>query len=149
VKSPPQRIKNIIGNLGPALIITSQALLASVTALGIEREQVFLIDEVFDEVEGINFSRNFGQHHAITAGVDHPSGDWIVVMDCDLQHQPEEIAKLYRAATVQAYDVVSARREHRKDALFKILASRSFNLGLNALVDVRKIESLASVTDPD
>jgi len=49
VKSPPQRIKKIIGNLEPALIITSQALLASVGALGVPREQVFLIDEIFDD----------------------------------------------------------------------------------------------------
>jgi len=49
VKSPAQRIKNILGNLGPALVITSQALVAQVTALGVERGQVFLIDEIFDD----------------------------------------------------------------------------------------------------
>ena len=87
-------------------------------------------------IKGINFSRNFGQHHAITAGVDHASGDWIVVMDCDLQDQPEEIVKLYRTATVQGYDVVFARRENRKDSFLKILASRSFNFVLNRLVDL-------------
>ena len=35
-------------------------------------------------VKGVNLSRNFGQHCAITAGLDHAAGDWIVVMDCDL-----------------------------------------------------------------
>jgi polyisoprenyl-phosphate glycosyltransferase len=59
-------------------------------------------------IKGINFSRNFGQHHAITAGVDHATGDWIVVMDCDLQDQPEEIVKLYQAATVQGHDSLDA-----------------------------------------
>ena len=44
-------------------------------------------------VKGINLSRNFGQHHAITAGLDYADGDWVVVMDCDLQDQPEEILK--------------------------------------------------------
>ena len=43
----------------------------------------------------IQLSRNFGQHYAITAGLDHTSGDWVVVMDCDLQDVPEEIEKLY------------------------------------------------------
>jgi dolichol-phosphate mannosyltransferase len=38
--------------------------------------------------KGINFSRNFGQQYAITAALDRVSGDWIVVMDCDLQDQP-------------------------------------------------------------
>jgi glycosyltransferase involved in cell wall biosynthesis len=88
-------------------------------------------------IKGINFSRNFGQHHAVTAGVDHASGDWVVVMDCDLQDQPEEIIKLYRAATVEGYDVVFGRRENRKDSLLKVLASRSFYLVLNVLADLR------------
>lgn len=86
-------------------------------------------------IKGINLSRNFGQHHAITAGVDHATGDWIVVMDCDLQDQPEEIVKLYRAATVEGNDVVFARRTRRKDSFVKILASRCFNVVLNTLVD--------------
>ena len=38
-------------------------------------------------IKGFNLSRNFGQHYAIAAGIDHASGDWIVVMDCDLQHK--------------------------------------------------------------
>ena len=41
-------------------------------------------------VKGLQFSRNFGQHYAITAGLDVCQGDWVVVMDCDLQDQPEE-----------------------------------------------------------
>ena len=41
-------------------------------------------------VRGIQFSRNFGQHYGITAGLDHCRGEWIVIMDCDLQDQPEE-----------------------------------------------------------
>ncbi|MGH9888709.1 MAG: AMP-binding protein, partial [bacterium] len=54
VKSPPQRIKNIIGNLQPALVITSRALLASVEALGVAREQVFLIDDIHDDAVAID-----------------------------------------------------------------------------------------------
>ena len=46
-------------------------------------------------VKGIQFSRNFGQHYGITAGLDHCNGDWVVVMDCDLQDRPEEIPRLY------------------------------------------------------
>ena len=51
-----------------------------------------------NRVKGINLSRNFGQHYAITAGLDHCQGEWVVVMDCDLQDQPEEIGKLYNKA---------------------------------------------------
>jgi dolichol-phosphate mannosyltransferase len=42
----------------------------------------------------VKLSRNFGQHASIMAGLSHAKGDWIVVMDCDLQDQPKEIIKL-------------------------------------------------------
>ena len=65
-------------------------------------------------VKGIKLSRNFGQHHAITAGLDSIKGDWVVVMDCDLQDRPEEIINLYRKAQ-EGYDLVFARRANIKD----------------------------------
>lgn len=66
-------------------------------------------------VKGIQFSRNFGQHYGITAGLDHCQGDWVVVMDCDLQDRPEEILHLYAKAQ-EGYDIVLARRgtQHKR-----------------------------------
>ena len=78
-----------------------------------------------DRVKGINLSRNFGQHYAITAGLDYANGDWVVVMDCDLQDQPEEITKLYNKAQ-EGYDIVFGRRAQRQDGFFKKLSSRLF-----------------------
>jgi dolichol-phosphate mannosyltransferase len=78
-----------------------------------------------NHVTGIKLSRNFGQHHAITAGLDHSNGDWIVVMDCDLQDQPEEIPNLYRKA-MEGYDIVYARRKDRKDKFIKRMSSKLF-----------------------
>ena len=76
-------------------------------------------------VKGINFSKNFGQHHAITAGIDCCDSDWVVVMDGDLQDIPEEIEKLYKKAN-EGFDYVLARRVDRKDTYFKILTSKIF-----------------------
>ncbi|WP_010532060.1 glycosyltransferase family 2 protein [Lentibacillus jeotgali] len=76
-------------------------------------------------IKGIDFARNFGQHHAITAGLDYASGDWIVVMDCDLQDRPEEIASLYDKAQV-GYEVVFANRVERQDSWFKRTTSQLF-----------------------
>lgn len=87
-------------------------------------------------VKGIQFSRNFGQHYGITAGLDHCSGDWVVVMDCDLQDQPEEIPRLYAKAQ-EGFEVVLARRGRRQHALLKRLASRLFYATLNYLADMR------------
>ncbi|GAB5400429.1 MAG: glycosyltransferase family 2 protein [Aureisphaera sp.] len=76
-------------------------------------------------VRGVNFSRNFGQHYAISAGLTYTTGDWIVVMDCDLQDVPEEIEKLY-AKALDGFDIVLAQRKIRKDGFFKRFFSRRF-----------------------
>jgi dolichol-phosphate mannosyltransferase len=87
--------------------------------------KIILLSQNDKKVRGIRLSRNFGQHKAITAGLDYARGDWVVVMDCDLQDPPEEIPKLYHEA-VKGYDIVFGRRERRKDAYFKRLASKLF-----------------------
>jgi len=86
-------------------------------------------------IKGIQFSRNFGQHYGITAGLDYCNGDWAVVMDCDLQDAPEAIPKLYAKAQ-EGYDVVLARRIMRKDAAHKLLASRVFYRLFSFLADM-------------
>jgi dolichol-phosphate mannosyltransferase len=77
-------------------------------------------------VKGINLSRNFGQHYAISAGLQHAKGEWIIVMDCDLQDRPEEIPNLY-AKAIEGYDIVYAQRIERKDSFFKKMSSTVFH----------------------
>jgi dolichol-phosphate mannosyltransferase len=76
-------------------------------------------------IHGIKLSRNFGQHNAITAGLEYGSGDWFVVMDCDLQDRPEEIISFY-GKTQAGYQVVVGIRNERKDNLFKRVSSLFF-----------------------
>ena len=83
-------------------------------------------------VKGLALSRNFGQHYAITAGLDHAGGDWVVVMDCDLQDRPEEIPRLYEKAQ-EGFDIVHARRIRRKDSFFNRLSSSIFYKVFNYL----------------
>ena len=85
-------------------------------------------------VKGIQFSRNFGQHYGITAGLDHCDGDWVVVMDCDLQDRPEEIPRLYAKAR-EGYEIVVARRGRRHHSLAKRAASRVFYWLFSYLAD--------------
>ena len=87
-------------------------------------------------VKGIQFSRNFGQHYGITAGLDHCSGDWVVVMDCDLQDQPEEIPRLYAKAQ-EGFEVVLAWCGRRQHGFVKRLSSRLFYATLNYFADMR------------
>lgn len=86
-------------------------------------------------VHGLQFSRNFGQHYGITAGLDHCTGNWVVVMDCDLQDQPEEIPRLYAKAQ-EGYDVVLALRGPRKDPFLKRTTSKLFYRIFSYLADI-------------
>jgi dolichol-phosphate mannosyltransferase len=98
-----------------------------------------LIEELSQQdkrVKGIQFSRNFGQHYGITAGLDYCQGDWVVVMDCDLQDRPEEIPRLYAKAQ-EGFDIVLARRGKRQDSLKKRLTSWLFYQLFSYLADIK------------
>lgn len=88
-------------------------------------EEIMKICSKDSRVTGIKLSRNFGQIRAITAGLDQSKGDWIVVMDCDLQDRPENIELLYNKAK-EGYDVVFGRRMKRKDGVIKKAISKLF-----------------------
>jgi glycosyltransferase involved in cell wall biosynthesis len=96
--------------------------------------------DVDDSVRLIRLSRNFGQHAAITAGIEYARGRWIVVMDCDLQDPPEEIPRLHARAREGA-EIVYARRTGRRGPWFRRTASRTYFRLLNA--------SLGTDFDPD
>lgn len=71
------------------------------------------------------FSRNFGHHIALTAGLDRASGNVIVMMDADLQDQPEELQKLLDKLD-EGFDVVYADRQERQHSWYKTLSSKMF-----------------------
>lgn len=85
-------------------------------------------------VKAVQFSRNFGHHIAITAGLDMASGDFVVMMDGDLQDQPEEILKLYNKLQ-EGYDIVYAKRINKKSGLINRALSRLFNAVIRKLID--------------
>lgn len=87
-----------------------------------------------NRIRGMQFSRNFGQHNGITAGMNHSRGEWVVVMDCDLQEPPEEIPRLYQKAH-EGYDVVVGRRTIRRDNFFKDITSKIFYKIFNYLTE--------------
>lgn len=88
-------------------------------------EEIIKICNLDHHVIGIHLSRNFGQLRAITAGLDKSRGNWVVVMDCDLQDRPESIQELWKKAQ-EGFDVVFARREERKDSILISLLSEMF-----------------------
>ncbi|SIN81010.1 glycosyltransferase family 2 protein [Algoriphagus halophilus] len=95
------------------------------------------------EIKGIKLSRNFGQHYAITAGLDASLGEWVVVMDCDLQDQPEEIPSFLDKA-LEGYDVVLGKRKNRRDGFLKRLSSKLFYRTLAWLTGSHQDERIAN-----
>lgn len=83
-------------------------------------------------VTGIRFTRNFGQHAAIAAGIDHASGDWVVVMDADLQDRPAVIPDLYCKAN-DGFDIVFVRSTTRPERMLYRFLTGLFYALLNLL----------------
>lgn len=96
-----------------------------------------------ERIKGVNLSRNFGQHNAIFAGLNATQGDWVIVMDCDLQDRPEEILKLYHKA-YEGFDIVLAKRRERQDNIFRRLFSLLFYKFLSYLTGTELDESIAN-----
>ena len=94
-------------------------------------------------IKGINLSRNFGQHNAITAGLSFSKGEWVIVMDCDLQDRPEEIPNLYKKA-MEGFDIVFAQRVERQDKFFKRLSSSLFHALFNFLSGAKTDKSISN-----
>lgn len=95
-------------------------------------------------VKGIKLSRNFGQHYAITAGLDSAKGEWVVVMDCDLQDDPKYIQDLYNEA-LRGFDIVYTQKTKRKHSFFKNITAYLFNFVFNWLIDNKQWKSSKNV----
>ena len=78
-------------------------------------------------VKYISFSRNFGKEAAIYAGLQHASGDYVVIMDADLQDPPSLLPELYAAVKTEGYDSAATRRISRKgEPLIRSWFARKF-----------------------
>lgn len=77
-------------------------------------------------VHGVHFSRNFGKEAAIFAGLAAAAGDCVAVMDCDLQHPPETLVKMFRCWE-QGYEVVEGvKRSRGKESIFHAASAGLF-----------------------
>jgi undecaprenyl-phosphate 4-deoxy-4-formamido-L-arabinose transferase len=123
-------LPNLLARLAPAM-----------TALGLRCELVLVDDGSPDRtgeravalssdfphpVTVVRLARNFGQHPAVFAGLQHSVGRVVVTMDSDLQYPPEEMATLIGALSDE-YPVVSGYRAKRKDPPLRRILSRSIS----------------------
>jgi dolichol-phosphate mannosyltransferase len=94
-------------------------------------------------VRVVRFTRNYGQEAAVEALYLHARGRWLVQMDGDLQHPPEEIAKLI-AKKNEGYDVVYGVREGRQDSLFRVAASQAMQWGMRSMMAIELPEDVST-----
>lgn len=94
-------------------------------------------------VRGLRLARNFGQHYAIAAGIEHARGDIMVVMDCDLQDVPGEIPRLV-AAVRDGAEIAFGQRADRQDPGLKRLGSWAFFRFLSWMTGVRQDHSTSN-----
>ena len=99
------------------------------------RELLSKLSKKDSRVKAINFSRNFGQHAAIAAGINQASGEFVVVMDGDLQDDPSTIPILLRQAK-SGYDIVFVARTNRKVSRIYSIMQRFFYFFLNQISDL-------------
>lgn len=151
VVSPVYRAEAIL----PELV---RRLQVELTSIGVPFEIVLVDDHSPDgswqmikslasdtpELKCYRLSRNFGQHNTITAGLSLASGNWIVVMDCDLQDRPEEIPSLYLKAKETNADAVVARRAERRDTWLKRTSSKLYYSTFSYLTDTIQDPAVAN-----
>lgn len=89
-------------------------------------EKIMALAERDPRVKFIDLTRNFGQHIAISAGLDFAEGEYVVVMDCDLQDPPTSIKLLLDKLKQDKTDICFAVREKRKDSLSKCFFAKLF-----------------------
>jgi polyisoprenyl-phosphate glycosyltransferase len=134
-----------------------EALIQQLDSLNLPAEIVFINDGSSDasltvlkrlsaedeRVKVVGLSRNFGHQCCITAGIEHASGDAVIVMDADLQHPPELIPAMI-ARWREGYHVVYTVREDGADTgFFKRWSSSAFYKFINAVSEVPIIANAA------
>lgn len=94
-----------------------------------------------DRVKYISFSRNFGKEAAIYAGLEHASGDYVTLMDADLQDPPSLLKEMYKSVTDEAYDAVGTRRVDRKgEPIIRSFFARLFYKLINKMTSFEMVD---------
>lgn len=94
-----------------------------------------------ERVKYISFSRNFGKEAGIYAGLENATGDYVVIMDADLQDPPALLPEMYRAVTEEGYDCVGSRRVTRKgEPPIRSFFARMFYKIINKMSDAQIVD---------
>jgi putative glycosyltransferase len=92
----------------------------------------------------LDLSRNFGHHHAIQAGLQHAAGNFIILIDCDLEVSPFVLIELQRKLRESDCDMVFGYQENRKGGWFEQVSGNMFWKGFNFLSDIKIPENIVT-----
>lgn len=94
-----------------------------------------------DKVQYLSFSRNFGKESAIYVGLAHSTGDYVVVMDADLQHPPSLLPEMLKMIEVDGYDSCAAQRTNRRgEPIIKSFFSKIFYYIMNRMTVIDLVQ---------
>jgi dolichol-phosphate mannosyltransferase len=92
----------------------------------------------------LRFTRNYGQEAAVEALYLNARGRWLIQMDGDLQHPPEEIPRLIARRDEGGFDVVYGVRERRQDSLFRVATSRAMQWTMRSVMEIELPEDVST-----
>ncbi len=94
-----------------------------------------------NRIKYVSFSRNFGKESAIFAGLENSSGDYVTLMDADLQDPPSLLLQMYKSVTEEDYDAVGTRRVTRKgEPIIRSFFARIFYKLINHLTNFEMVD---------
>lgn len=99
--------------------------------------------QTYPWVRGVNMMRNYGQHNALLCGIRLARYEFVITMDDDLQHPPEEIARLVDKLA-EGYDVVYGTPQHEQHGLFRDLASQVTKLALQGAMGAETARNISA-----
>jgi dolichol-phosphate mannosyltransferase len=100
-------------------------------------QRIRVMSRTHPQVRAFRLSKNFGQHNAVTAGLANARGEWVFVMDCDLQDDPADLRLLYDKAIRDNLDIVFTKRQEREQPLLKKIAAWGYGLLFGVAGDAR------------
>ncbi len=100
-----------------------------------------LLKEQDEKIKYVSFSRNFGKEAAMLAGLEASTGDYVTLMDADLQDPPSLLKKMYDAITIEGYDSVGTRRVSREgEPPIRSFFARMFYKIINKISDIEMVD---------
>lgn len=139
----PELTERLVGVLS-AMECAYEIILVNDASRDRSWERIRQLSVRYPQVRGLNLLRNYGQHNALLCGIREALHDFIVTMDDDLQHPPEEIPALLRELLRASADVAYGTPLHEQHGIWRNLASRSTKVAMEYCIGAANARNISS-----